>query len=392
MQAGSSGAMNHAAAVVARQTTSLMRTIACHRLGPRSVACIMLAVVASCAAPGDVAESRPSTVAPSPSTRLHFETVRSILHDRKGNYWFGSWNQGVCRFDGTRLTYFTTKDGLSSDQIRSIHEDRDGVVWFEGGVGLSGFDGAKVVAAGKRDYTSEENWTLGDGDLWFKGDAEVGATAEEGRPGVYRYDGATFTYHAYPLPVDVATNAYSTTGFARGRGGRVWFATYCAVFGYDGRAFTVLDDERLSRSDATGRLHARCVFEDRVGNLWIGNNGIGVLRYDGRNVVDFTQQQGLGRPGQHAGRTASLPGDVVGDGPSMHRVFSIGEDRDGGLWFGTVDSGAWRYDGKVMRNFASADGLDTKDVFCIYTDRRGDLWLAGHGVFRWNGRAFERVF
>ncbi len=369
-----------------------MRTIDCRRLVPGPAACITLALVVSCAAPGDVAESEPSIVVPGSSTSLRFDTVRSILHDSKGNYWFGSWNQGVCRFDGTRLTYFTTKDGLGSDQVRSIHEDRHGVVWFEGGVGISGFDGEKVIASGERDYAHEDGWTLGDGDLWFKGDGESGATAPEGRPGVYRYDGTTLHYHLYPLPADVPLNAYATTGFARGRDGRVWFATYCAVFGYDGHVFTVLDDDRLQRNEASGLLHVRCVFEDRAGNLWIGNNGIGVLRYDGQSVVDFTQQHGLGSPGQHAGRSARLPGDVVGDGPSMHRVFSIGEDLDGHLWFGTVESGAWRYDGKAMRNFAAADGLETKDVFCIYTDRRGDLWLAGHGVFRWSGRGFERVF
>ena len=76
----------------------------------------------------------------------------------------------------------------------------------------------------------------------------------------------------------------------------------------------------------------------------------------------------------------------------MHRVFSIGEDRAGNIWFGTIEDGAWRYDGKSMRNFTAADGLSSKAIVCIYTDRRGDLWLAGNGVFKWNGASFDRVF
>jgi ligand-binding sensor domain-containing protein len=80
-----------------------------------------------------------------PPARLRFEVVRSILEDSKGNFWFGSWKEGVCRFDGERLTYFTMEDGLSDNQIRSIREDRSGVVWFEGGVGISGFDGARFT-------------------------------------------------------------------------------------------------------------------------------------------------------------------------------------------------------------------------------------------------------
>jgi hypothetical protein len=33
--------------------------------------------------------------------------------------------------------------------------------------------------------------------------------------------------------------------------------------------------------------------EDSKGNLWIGNNGIGVLKYDGEKVINFTDQQKL---------------------------------------------------------------------------------------------------
>ena len=75
----------------------------------------------------------------------------------------------------------------------------------------------------------------------------------------------------------------------------------------------------------------------------------------------------------------------------MHRVFSIGEDRDGNIWFGTVESGAWRYDGKSMKHFTAAEGLTSKDIFCVHSDRNRDLWLAGHGVFRFDGAAFLRV-
>ena len=356
------------------------------------LATLVLTALTSCTAPSPNAPT-PATAPTATSPRLRFETVRSILHDSKGHYWFGSWNEGVARYDGTSLTYLTTKDGLCHDQIRSIHEDKNGVVWFEGGAGLSGFDGSKLIAPGSRDYTSKQRWSLADGDLWFKDDGEMGANAQEGQPGVYRYDGTTFTYHAYPLPVEPTRNsAYATTGFARGKGGRVWFATYNAVFGFDGTALTTLGDERLQRTDANGRMHCRCVFEDRRGNVWIGNNGIGVLLWDGTNVTDFTQLHGLGRAGRQAGRMTPLPGDLLGDGPSMHRVFSIGEDRDGHVWFGTVESGAWRYDGKTVRHFGAAEGLTTNDVFGIYRDRNDDLWLAGHGVFRWNGTSFERVF
>lgn len=356
---------------------------------------LVLAVATSCTTEPSVMGSELNQSSVGASERLKFETVRSIFEDSKGNYWFGSWNEGVCRFDGKELTYFTVKDGLSDNQIRSIQEDRNGVIWFEGGVGISGFDGEKIITPTSKNYTLIDNWKLGTGDLWFKEDGATGATEREKRPGVYRYDGTTFNYLAYPLSEHSedrdAVSAYATTCIAKGSNGRLWFATYSKVFGYDGKSFTIIDEKSLGFNKDAGRLHVRCVFEDSKGNLWIGNNGIGIIRHDGRVGTNFTQENGLGKMGSHGERTTPQPGDVTDDSPSLHRVFSIGEDRTGNIWFGTIEHGAWRYDGESLRNFTAEDGLTSKDIMCIYKDRQGDLWLAGNGVFKFNGLTFDRI-
>lgn len=350
-------------------------------------------MAAACATDARTEPAPPPSRIIGPPARLQYETVRSMLEDSKGNLWFGSWNQGVCRYDGTDLRYFTTADGLADNQVRSIREDHNGVVWFECASGLSGFDGSRMIAAMAKDYDHKDAWRLASRDLWFKEDGAVGATTREGQPGAYRYDGTTFTFHAYPVPFDPSLwGGYATTCIASGARGRMWFATYNAVFGFDGASLTTFDEARLGLDARTGRLHVRAVHEDRQGRLWIGNNGIGVLLVDGDRVIHFTQQHGLGKVGMHGSRTVPLAGDVTDGSPTMHRVFSIGEDRDGGIWFGTVESGAWRYDGSSLKNFTVADGLATSDVMGIYTDRRGDLWLLGTGVFRFDGARFERAF
>ena len=72
-------------------------------------------------------------------------------------------------------------------------------------------------------------------------------------------------------------------------------------------------------------------------------------------------------------------------------VREVFQDRDGNFWFGTNGDGAWRYDGKSLRNFTAADGLTSKGINAIYTDSRGDLWLGGNGVFKFNGESFDRI-
>lgn len=48
------------------------------------------------------------------------KVVYSIAEDAKGNIWFGTSDNGLIRFDGTDYMHFTKKDGLSSNDIKSI--------------------------------------------------------------------------------------------------------------------------------------------------------------------------------------------------------------------------------------------------------------------------------
>ena len=58
-----------------------------------------------------------------------------------GAVWAGSWGGGVSRFDGTRWTYYTSKQGLAGDIVFSMLQDKQGVFWFGTNNGLSRFDG-----------------------------------------------------------------------------------------------------------------------------------------------------------------------------------------------------------------------------------------------------------
>src|SRR4051794_10618405 len=51
-------------------------------------------------------------------------SVMYVLQARNDDYWFGSNDRGVYRYDGKVLVNFTTRDGLVSDRIRGIREDK----------------------------------------------------------------------------------------------------------------------------------------------------------------------------------------------------------------------------------------------------------------------------
>ena len=306
--------------------------------------------------------------------------VRAILQDSGGAYWFGSHFEGVCRFDGERFQCFTEADGLSNNQVRSIQEDARGAIWFDTGVGISCFAGGAITSPTARRYDATTAWKIAADDLWFKGNEAHGFNQTELEAGVYRYDGSAFAYLTFPLARERAVDdGYSVTGICRGEGGRVWIATYGAVFGFDGSALSMIDGRRMGLRKEDGDPHVRCVFEDSKGRLWIGNNGVGVFVIDGERASRLPELCGAEAASADA---AALP----------MRVFALGEDREGGIWIGTVGGGAWRYDGRTLRRFGEQDGLTTKDVVSIYRDRSGDLWVGGEGVFRFNGTGFDRVF
>ena len=339
-----------------------------------------------------VAANRISAANPSeaPPPRLKFTTgIRSILEDRKGNIWFGSHNEGVARFDGETFTYFTTANGLTHPQVRSMREDVKGTIWFEGGQGLSTYDGLLITPQRERSFDSKHHWQMNPHDLWFKGEEEIDYNPQEGQPGVYRYDGSKLSFHAFPVePREDDSAHYSvTTPAVKAQDGHLWFATYGAVIGYDGADFTIIDNAYLNLDEETGFLHVRSLFEDSQGNLWIGNNGIGLLKFNGDTIVNVSAAFGLvASDSSHSGDT-SPPG-------TLEHVFAIQEDQSGNLWVGDRDTGAWRFDGESWHNYTEQDGLPDQHIWTIYRTSTGKLWfgLANGSVYQFEGAAFTRVF
>ena len=56
--------------------------------------------------------------------------IYSINEDNFGNLWIGTVDAGVWKYDGTHLTHYTMKDGLSSNAVNTIYKDKNGQLWF----------------------------------------------------------------------------------------------------------------------------------------------------------------------------------------------------------------------------------------------------------------------
>ena len=58
----------------------------------------------------------------------------ALVGDLRGDLWVGTYNEGLCCVSGSRLSCWTTKDGLADDSARSLFQDDEHNLW----VGLAG--------------------------------------------------------------------------------------------------------------------------------------------------------------------------------------------------------------------------------------------------------------
>jgi ligand-binding sensor domain-containing protein len=317
--------------------------------------------------------------------------VTTILEDRAGNLWFGSWFRGLSRYDGAHWTTFASADGLANNYVSAILEDRAGNLWFALDPGVSRYDGTRwtnfTVADGLPDAAVETALEDRAGVLWFgtwgggvlrydgtrwttytqaDGLAEdyVAAMMEDragnlwfgtSRGGVSRFDGTRWT--TYTQADGLASN--SVSAMLQDRDGNLWFGTYRdGVSRFDGARWAT-----YTQADGLAESDVQAITQDRAGNLWFGT-GAGASRYDGAHWTTYTRADGL-----------------VND-----NVTAIREDRAGNLWLGT-SAGLSRYAGPQCKTYTRADGLVHDVVLSILEDRTGDLWFGtnGGGVSRYDG-------
>ena len=302
------------------------------------------------------------------------KSVMYVFQAKDNTYWFGSNDRGVYRYDGKALVNFTTKDGLVSNQIRGIQEDKSGNIYFTTYEGISKFDGRAFTTLSAPAKASATEWKKQPDDLWFVGPQDAGV--------VFRYDGKSLHRLEFPktklgdehfekMPRSKFPNAiyspYDVYCILKDSKGNLWFGSTCVgVCRYDGKSFAWLTDKAFLEAPV------RSILEDKKGNFWFTYSGH--ASFDGfRAVNGFTTFQDRAE------------GNIV-DG------MSIIEDKNGKLWTAALRAGAFKYDRQQKVHYPIKEGSTAIEVFTVYQDNRGDVWLGTHngGAYKFNGKTFEK--
>lgn len=289
--------------------------------------------------------------------------LRIIFEDSHGNLWLGTNVYGLMRYDGTRLDYFDEISGLSDGRITGIVEDSAGLLWIAASQGLSKFDGTSFTK-----YTSADG--LLNDELWCLIINQKGELVMGTNEGLSIFDGKTFRNIEVPkAAVADPQTIYSKnriTSVAEAENGDLWLGTDgYGIVKYDGQTFTHFTTENGLSDNVIHQL-----FIDSKAHLWIGTFFGGVNRYDGATIEQFTD---------------SALTDAI-------EVGAFFEDVNGDLWFAAENHGVFRYDGTGFTNYYKKANLPTNGILSIYRDSDQRFWFGGWGgLFRFDGTTFESV-
>ncbi|MBL7895350.1 MAG: hypothetical protein JNK50_08675 [Bacteroidia bacterium] len=317
--------------------------------------------------------------------------IMITYQDKKNNYWFGSWEDGLYKYDGKVILHYTKKSGLSNISIRGIQEDKAGNIYITTLDRIHKFNGQFFSTLNVIESSPlNSNWRLNPDDLWFT------ALGKNGVNGPCRYDGENLYQLTFPkhFMADEYYEKYPNNPWSpydvyytyKDQKGHLWFGT--SNFGlcrYDGQSISWLYEDHLTNTPNGGSFGIRSIIEDKNGKFWFCNTK---YRYSifsdtkkemGASLINYQREKGIG--------------DIKSNkGVDFIYFLSAIEDNNGNLWLVTYDEGVWCYNGTSTKHYpVKKDELDVK-LFSIYKDIKGDLWLGtqNDGVYKFNGRDFEK--
>lgn len=277
--------------------------------------------------------------------------VRALaVEPARGTLWVGT-SAGLNEVDlasGKLRSALTRREGLASEQVFALAVDSQGYKW----IGTSAGGASRYRDGSFKTYFPMHG--LADYRVFSLAQDARGAVWMGTLAGASRLDRATGKFSTYAKEL---VNEW-VYGIAVDAKGQVWFATEGGVSMFDGkswRAWTQADGLGLARAERGNYILS--VHAAKDGSIWAGTWGGGAAHFQG-------------------GRWSSL---TAKDGLAGNIVYSMAQEADGTLWFGT-DGGLSSYDGNKFANLGPREGLPGPHVFALAAAPKGEIWAGGRGA------------
>jgi len=305
------------------------------------------------------------TVYDSSNSPLLHDVIRNIALDSQGDVWINNSNvlnmtAALFEFDGTNWRSFSVPGEIPwNDPWRSlstVHVDPDDHVWV-GNMTLPGvaeYDGLSWQMHGETIDVFDFITSDLAGNIWLIA-GNLGYS-------FYRFDGSNFTeYGSFNTPfvnTTITTMGLDDTG-ALFVGNWVGQVIVTRNNGATWNPFSIVSSIVMD------------IAPDPFSNeVWVASQGA-VHRLDSSGAsLEILNTFNTGMP--------------------WWWVDNMYADRDGNFWVATDEAGASRFDGLRWRNWGAHNAGSepwpflAEQVFGLYMDESGDMWIGSNGVGRWD--------
>ncbi|TDO22705.1 hybrid sensor histidine kinase/response regulator transcription factor [Pedobacter duraquae] len=299
---------------------------------------------------------------------LSSNTVNAVLQDRQGLIWIGT-SDGLNKFDGTNFTVYTHNEtdssSIPSNVITSLLEDKSGKLWIGTSAGGLAFYNPRLNVFGT-----------------FKGGINVGKQSHFNVKALYQdREGQIWvgTFGGYriinPVTLQVKNveleglsinnaNTIAVLCFFEDDQQQMWVGTNNGLFRYNKKSGK-MDMFLHNPNDPTsiGDNSVRAIVKDRQGRIFFGTNkGLNLLMPDQKTFRLFLRSNS---------RQLS---------PSEDMIYAASLAPDGKLWIGTED-GIGVFDSErdlfssIKPDRRKSFSLSNKSIRSICNTKSGIIWL-----------------
>jgi ligand-binding sensor domain-containing protein/signal transduction histidine kinase len=282
---------------------------------------------------------------------LSSDLLTKIMKDANGDIWIGTWNRGANKYDGKSFTHFGVEQGLGNELVPAILQDNRGNIWVATTAGVNKYDGklfSQIMPL--RQEEVESVFADSHGNIW------IGTGAGSC---LNKYDGKSIS--RYTTGQGLASTTINQ--MIEDRYGNIWFGARAGVDKYDGSRFTNYSTKNGLINDVVF-----CLLEDKKGNFWFGTEN-GLSKFDGQVFTNYSITLGL-----------------KGEGET---IYSLMEDHLGNIWIGTDNNGVYSFDGTAFTHYDVDHSLSHPMVLGMMQDRNNNIWICtGMGVNKFDGKYF----
>ena len=332
----------------------------------------------------------------------------SILKTADDNYWFLGddilTNLQLVDNDNYDLYQYPFDRKVTLDYLRNITLDKNGAIWGAIDHGVFKFENGifEYITESEGLDDPQINTILSDieGNIW------IGGT----NSGLYKYSGDKFKIFNSESGL---LNEIVTSVIEDSRK-HIWIGTQTGLFIFEGKTVS-----SFKLPYGYNNIEISSIFEDSKGNIWLGSySDNDLIRYNPitRNFRIFNKSNGMRTTSvltmgedkngciwfatlgiglskytyPKAGYPEKFDTYNEDDGLASVSIWTIHRDEDDNLWFGSDDAGITKYDGSKFEIYNAENGLDNLSAGAITHDSKNQIWIAsiGGGIYKFDGNQF----